>query len=162
VKRSFSEQAVVAAIQDTTLTSVSAILKRLGKSPFGGGSHALIRRIATKYGLPTSHWLGQGWAKGKKRPEYVKNAVESLHRRQGAKIRGSDIIPRLIRDGVKKHQCEECKQKTWNKQPIALEIHHVDGDAKNNQIENIKLLCPNCHAQTPNYGGRNKRVVRET
>lgn len=67
------------------------------------------------------------------------------------------MIPRLIRDGIKKHQCEKCQRKTWNGQLIPLEIHHVDGDARNNTPENIKLFCPNCHAQTPNYGGRNKR-----
>jgi len=158
VKRSFSEQAAVDAIHDRNLTSVSAVLKRLGKSPQGGGSHKLIRRIAAQHHLSTTHWLGQGWAKGRNRPEYQKSVLESL-KTLGRHTR-SDITRRLVRDGIKKWQCEKCHRKTWNGKPIPLERHHVDGNRSNNSVENIKLLCPNCHAQTPNFSGKNKSSFR--
>lgn len=50
--------------------------------------------------------------------------------------------------------CERCGRDTWFEQPILLEVHHVDGDSENNHRENLRLLCLNCHSQTPNY--RNK------
>ena len=52
-------------------------------------------------------------------------------------------------------KCEKCGLSTWLGQPIALEIHHKDGNHINNLEENLELLCPNCHAQTDNYRGKN-------
>lgn len=65
----------------------------------------------------------------------------------------------LISTGQKKHICEECGLSIWNTKPIPIELHHVDGDSTNNEISNLKILCPNCHAQTENYKSKNKRVA---
>lgn len=54
------------------------------------------------------------------------------------------------------HQCECCKLTTWLEQPINLELHHRDGDKSNNELDNLQLLCPNCHSYTDNYGSKNK------
>lgn len=61
----------------------------------------------------------------------------------------------LIKFGVKKAECECCKNTTWNNQPIPLELHHVDGNHYNNALDNVQLLCPNCHAQTSTNSGKN-------
>ena len=53
------------------------------------------------------------------------------------------------------HQCEVCGLETWLDNPIALELDHIDGDADNNVAENLRLICPNCHAQTETYKGAN-------
>jgi hypothetical protein len=52
------------------------------------------------------------------------------------------------------HKCEVCKRSTWNKKPITLELEHKDGDKKNNVKENLLLMCPNCHSQTPTWRRR--------
>lgn len=64
---------------------------------------------------------------------------------------------RLIKEGVKPHQCEMCKLFTWMEVPIPLELHHLDGNRFNNTLVNLKLLCPNCHALTDNYRAKNIR-----
>lgn len=70
---------------------------------------------------------------------------------------------KLLKDGVKQHICERCSNTVWESQPIPLEIHHIDGNSKNNDdLKNIQLLCPNCHALTPNYRGKNKIKVVKT
>lgn len=56
-------------------------------------------------------------------------------------------------------KCENCGLTTWLKQPIHLELHHIDGDKSNNTLENLLLLCPNCHSYTDNYGSKNKKSV---
>ena len=53
------------------------------------------------------------------------------------------------------HHCWKCNNSTWNDQPIPLEIEHIDGHSENNSLENLSILCPNCHAQTPTYKNRN-------
>jgi 5-methylcytosine-specific restriction endonuclease McrA len=62
---------------------------------------------------------------------------------------------RLINAGLKENRCEECGISEWMGSPLSMALHHVNGDGRDNRLENIRFLCPNCHAQTPNYGGRN-------
>lgn len=64
---------------------------------------------------------------------------------------------RLLKEGIKQHSCECCGLSFWLDKPIPLELHHVDGNKYNNQIENLSLLCPNCHALTDNYRAKNIR-----
>lgn len=70
-------------------------------------------------------------------------------------IQTNKIRNKLLREGYKEYKCECCGLTEWLGQPIPLEVHHKDGNAYNNVIENYQLLCPNCHAQTDSYRGRN-------
>jgi hypothetical protein len=54
--------------------------------------------------------------------------------------------------------CNICSINKWNDQPIILELDHIDGNSDNNTRENLRLLCPNCHSQTPTYRGKNKKA----
>jgi hypothetical protein len=65
---------------------------------------------------------------------------------------------RLIREGLKPARCEMCGISKWLGEPLSLALHHIDGDGRDNRLENLQLLCPNCHGQTENFAGRN--VVR--
>jgi sigma-70-like protein len=62
---------------------------------------------------------------------------------------------RLLEAGLKRNRCEECGLTEWRGRPLNMALHHVNGDGSDNRLGNLLLLCPNCHAQTPNYGGRN-------
>jgi hypothetical protein len=66
----------------------------------------------------------------------------------------SRLRKRLIKEGYKKNKCEECGVMEWNGKSITCELHHIDGDRGNNMIENLLILCPNCHSQTPNHSIR--------
>lgn len=54
------------------------------------------------------------------------------------------------------HRCSCCGNSEWNGKPIPIELEHIDGNSENNEIQNLTLLCPNCHAQTETYKGRNR------
>lgn len=58
----------------------------------------------------------------------------------------------------KPERCESCGTGPhYNGKPLVLQIHHVDGNNRNNKLENLQILCPNCHSQTDNFGGRGKK-----
>jgi predicted transcriptional regulator len=63
---------------------------------------------------------------------------------------------RLVAAGLKHEWCERCGLTEWRGQPLSLALHHINGDGAENRLENLELLCPNCHSQTPNFSGRNR------
>ena len=78
----------------------------------------------------------------------------SVYLRRGSTINSHALRQKLVRDGVKAAPCERCGLETWLEQPIPLELHHMDGDRTNNELTNLELLCPNCHAMCDNNSGR--------
>lgn len=67
---------------------------------------------------------------------------------------------RLFEEGLKERKCEWCGITEWNGQPAPLELDHIDGNSQDNSFENLRVLCPNCHAQTPTYRGANAKLKR--
>jgi hypothetical protein len=61
---------------------------------------------------------------------------------------------RLLASGLKANRCDECGLSDWLGEPLSLALHHVNGDPLDNRLDNIRLLCPNCHSQTPNFARR--------
>ena len=65
---------------------------------------------------------------------------------------------RLIEENVKEACCEICGIEEWLGKPAPLELDHINGDRFDNSLENLQILCPNCHAQTETYRGKNKKI----
>ena len=63
---------------------------------------------------------------------------------------------------MKEKKCECCGNTEWLGKPIPLELHHINGINSDNRIENLEILCPNCHSFTENYRGLNKSALKET
>ena len=74
---------------------------------------------------------------------------------KGKHVANSKLFKKILKEGLKERKCECCGNTTWNGVPIPLEVHHIDGDGSNNELDNLQLLCPNCHALTDNYCGKN-------
>ena len=78
----------------------------------------------------------------------------------GRKTSRGHLKARLLREGLKQCRCEVCGLSEWRGQPLSMELHHVNGDGRDNRLENLRFLCGNCHSQTPNWGGRNRNRHR--
>lgn len=74
---------------------------------------------------------------------------------RGRRYASARLRRRLVEAGILQRRCDRCGLDVWLDEPIPLELDHVDGDRRNNELENLRLLCPNCHALTPTYRGRN-------
>jgi hypothetical protein len=78
----------------------------------------------------------------------------------GARHGRWNLKRRLIAAGLKEACCEECGLEAWRGRPLALELHHRNGVRDDNRLDNLAILCPNCHSQTETFGGRNAKGVR--
>ncbi len=135
--------------------SVRQVLSCIGLVPAGGNYKTVHTRIK-RLGLDTSHFTGAGWNVGARYRSFGrKAALEEILVVNSPYAFTHGLRGRLLKEGRKKHQCEGCGLSQWRGQPISLELHHVNGVANDHQIENLQLLCPNCHAQTSNYRGKN-------
>lgn len=123
----------------------------------GGGSYDHIKKLANKLDLDTNHFLGQGWNVGLK---FVPSPPRSLEEilTVNSTYGSNKLRLRLIREGIKKHKCEICKRKTWCKKKIPLQLDHINGIRTDNRLENLRIICPNCHSQTPTWCGKNKAL----
>jgi hypothetical protein len=135
--------------------SISGALRALGLAPVGG-NYETFKKAVRRFGIDTSHFTGQGYLRGKSH-RYSTRPLRTILRR-GKLENTSRLKSRLITEGYKQHLCECCGLTEWLGQPVPLELHHKDGDRTNNLLRNLNLLCPNCHALTGNYRGKNKKV----
>ncbi len=90
----------------------------------------------------------QNWAKGK---TFIKSHAIDYIGESGKMIATSKLRTLLIRDGLKEEKCERCNNAEWMGQKIPLELHHIDGNHFNNKLENLMILCSNCHMQIHGY-----------
>lgn len=105
-------------------------------------------------GLDTPRFSGQAWRKGSTAPVVPRRPLEEVLV-AGRLVQTSNLKRRLIEEGLKERMCEICRRKEWNEEPIPLELDHVNGRRDDNRLDNLRIVCPNCHAQTSTYRGRN-------
>lgn len=146
-KYRYSEEDLSIAVK--TSFTIRQVLDKLGLIPSGGNYSTVNKRIK-KLQLDTSHFTGSLWNKGKKFPDKIpfEDYITNKRSIQSFKLKGH-----LLRRKIFPHQCMNCGLSEWLSKPVPLELHHIDGNSDNNQLENLQLLCPNCHTLTENYRG---------
>lgn len=86
--------------------------------------------------------------------------MANIFHKSDYRISGSKLLKELLK--IRPNQCECCKLTRWLNQPIKLEVHHIDGDNTNNNLENLQLLCPNCHSYTDSWcKNKSKAIVTD-
>ena len=131
------------------------VLRRLGVE-IVGGQHTHISRRIKAYGIDTSHFRapsrrGKPW-----RPRTPEALLIEQTGPQTRRIPSDRLAWAMTESGIRK-ECATCDTgAVWRGRPLPLEVDHIDGDWRNNRIENLRFLCPNCHSATDTYRGRGR------
>ncbi len=150
MKKQYTKEDVVLAVSENK--SIAGVLRQLGLRPIGG-NYKTIHHLIKEYGLDTSHFTGQGWNVGLVfKPHKI--ITDSAIFVEDSDYRCSWRLRERYKKATGINYCEDCQLSEWRGAPIPLEIHHINGKNTDNRLENLKLLCPNCHALTNNYRGR--------
>lgn len=153
--RSWTDEELIAAVKVSR--SYRNVLILLQLIPAGGNYEQIKRRIAD-LSISTAHFTGIGWNIGLK---FVPNPAQPLEVLLVKDGRAQSFVlkKRLFQEGLKKPECELCG---WAQMSldgrIPVELDHINGDHYDNRIENLRILCPNCHSLQPTHRGRNKKV----
>lgn len=136
--------------------SLSEVIKRLGLN-IGGSTYEKIRRELKEHNISIEHFKGKGWSKGK---ENINSLSKTKFMKKYLKV--LDYKPnthrlklRLYKFNLKKENCESCGIGSWRGGKLSLHLDHINGNNKDNRLENLQVLCPNCHSQTDTYAGKN-------
>jgi hypothetical protein len=112
-----------------------------------------LRRRAKKLNCYKTNQSGKGI---NKKPSKIIPIDDIIIKNKYPEYQTFKLKKRLIKEGYKKNICEICNLGTiWNNSHIEMELDHIDGNRTNHLLNNLRIICPNCHSQTKTYRGKN-------
>jgi 5-methylcytosine-specific restriction endonuclease McrA len=121
-----------------------------------GGKYRILKRRIAEHGINTTHFTGRGHLKNKTHDWSKKTPLEDILK-EGTNFQSYKLKNRLLKEKLIKNECSECGLGgEWNGKKINHHLDHINGKNSDNRLENLRILCPNCHSQTETYTGRNK------
>lgn len=143
--------------------SYAEVLEKAGRKP-GGGSQATLKKKIKEFDIDVSHFTGQRWQQS---PNQQKQIYREKYDLSEVFIENSPVTQKVLRGYVERHKILNYKCQTcgcdghWQDGIISLELDHINGNNTDNRVENLRYLCPNCHALTETYRGKNKALKNE-
>lgn len=149
--RNYNENDIREAVR--TSSSLAETLRKLGLKDVGG-NYRTIKANILKYKIDSSHFTGQGWNKFG-HPSFGNSGKPLLAVLDiNSSLSSANVKERLFNNKIKENKCDICGISKWMGKSIVCELHHINGDNTDNRLENLQILCPNCHSQTDNFRHR--------
>ena len=134
---------------------------RLLGIPTRGRNYKTLKSKVLLYGIDVSHFNSE-YARTHNGRRILKNRLNEEIFNDYTPIKTASVKKAYIERMLDIAHCEQCGITEWNGKDIVFQLHHKDGNHKNNKLENLILLCPNCHSQTENYANKNKKLETES
>jgi len=135
-------------------TSIRQVLKCLGLRE-AGGNYVQIKNYLSLFGIDNSHFKGPGWSKGLKGIGKPRISLSDILV-ENSSFQSYKLKMRLFDEGLKFPYCEECGWAEISEDGrVPLELDHINGDNKDNRLDNLRVLCPNCHSLKRTHRGSN-------
>lgn len=132
--------------------NLSETLEKL-EIPIQGNNGKTLKNIMIKNNIDFSHFTGRARVYRNPKKANINNYLTNK-----SKV-STHLLKRLLfKEGYKENKCENCGISEWNNKPLTCQLHHINGNHLDNRLENLQILCPNCHSQTNNYCGNSNKI----
>ncbi len=152
--RKWKKNELIVAVASSA--STRQVLQKLGLVE-AGGNYDQIKKYIKELNLSTKHFKGQSWNKGLHFGGKVKHTLPEILI-ENSSYQSYKLKQRLFKEGLKTKKCEEC---SWSKMSedgrLPLELDHINGNRHDNRLENLRVLCPNCHSLKLTHRGKNRK-----
>jgi hypothetical protein len=153
-KRKWTENNLRQAVISST--SMRQVLGKIGLIQ-AGGNYNQIKKYIKDLKINITHFKGKGWNKGMTGIGKPRICIENILV-NNSDFQSYKLKNRLFEIGLKNKKCEECGWKKISKDGrLPLELDHINGDSRDNRIENLRILCPNCHSLKLTHRGKNRK-----
>ncbi len=153
MRRSWSENDLRKAVKSSP--SLRQVLAKLDLRQ-AGGNYDQVKKYIREYQLDTRHFKGRAWNRGLRGIGKPRLSLKEILKKDSP-FQSFKLKKRLFDAKLKSRSCEECGWAKMSGGYLPLELDHINGNRHDNRLENLRILCPNCHSLKPTYRGRNRR-----
>lgn len=153
-RRSWTDEQLVILVP--RCRSYTEVVAGLGLSITAAGNWRTVQKYVAQLELDTTHFIDRRSAENLKAAHLKTTIPIEDILVEGSTYGTSNLSKRLVREGLKKYACERCGLTEWLGEKLSLELDHINGVNNDHRLENLKLLCPNCHSLTPTWRGRGR------
>ena len=127
-------------------------MRKLGYESHKGASSSYLRKYLNEIGVDISKFSKTNIYNF----SHPKSELKDVLVNESTYTNLSSLKKRILQEGLIEYKCSECGITEWNGKPIVLQLDHINGDNRDHRLENLRLLCPNCHSQTETYSRKKK------